>query len=179
MMLVYIEMHISCSRLVKLEQSCEKVYEQRQLPTMKTGCPNLRELDVSGYSDITSLAKTLKDLPTSISLHINQCRKGQLDITSERIRTLVLEYSDLEKIEMALPAFLCVRVGVLSAQELMVSSMQTLTKESLGPLQWPGEKAKKLFGGASQGLVSPLRLSVSQHKEVLQITQGKQTFNLT
>lgn len=95
--LVYPEMHMSCSKLVKLELCCNKEYEWRQLPSVVMECPNLRGLTVRRYNNVTWLVDTMKDLPMLESLHIRHCRKGRLEINHQHIRTLVLKKSDMEE----------------------------------------------------------------------------------
>ena len=73
--LVYPEMHMSCSKLVKLELSCNKEYEWRQLSSVVMERPNLRELTVQRNNNVTWLVETMKDLPMLESLHIRYCHR--------------------------------------------------------------------------------------------------------
>ena len=65
---------------------------------------------------------------------------------------------------MAVPNFVCVRLGESSAKELTVSSMREETIESSGPSQWSGEKARTVFGGGYLDSGSLLRLNMLHTK---------------
>lgn len=138
---------------------------------VETKCPNLKELTIIDYHDVAMLVHRVQSLPKLESLQIFGARNKELVINHDCIHTLVLGRSNMVTVWMVVPSLFCLRISQSSVKKMMVESAHSVSVVSvLGSCEL-GETEKKVF---KSGKV--LRLRISVHKGVLQVTQGKQTF---